>query len=1081
MSTYGYNTSLTQGGTKHGMSGTTTNKFSKGGVGTGSRDDKVDPDLYYRVKDENEQLKKTTLTLNDKIKKLEANLSNVKEGIIRERVLADRKGIKVDATSEKNIKQSQLENEKLKLENDKLKLYIKGLQSDSKFVTKKEKSTKKGGKNPLQQQKEKNEQLALIAALRQSMKDLQEDKKNLIEQLTKGGGVYRGPSAAGTGQVRGQPHDGVDYQSQYEKTNLQLDTNNKILAMTKKSLQDYIEKYEKERNKNEELQAKLIILQEEANKAGEYKAVIDDLKTNEESLEKKIRDLCENSFIKERAERGDVYKKYLEAEKALTECHKNLRDNDEKIRELEKENRMLQKNLENTTTEKDRIKEDFIRLKVGKEENDRTNKDFQEQMKMLGEYGEIDDNFGKVLQLLKIRDDKNPWSGISFLDTLTEAQKKDPNFLTREIIKLKEDNGILGTELEKTKKELEMQLDINDDMRQKSELDQQKFQAEIKVLKQKIEELIKLCDINRLPKEYIVQDPLTNKALLKDRDTLLKELLPEDQKIPKLVHDEITEFSKDETEPGFSENENSLDLFLGQCQFEESLEKNIGIRPENLMSFVSVDFFIHETQTSNLVSGKVPSYNLQLSFRVNVDEHFINLLESDCIKIEIYFVKDNQQGLFAEGKIPLVELINLENDTSSRTRVVNSVCSLYGANEDIKGFKMGSLHYKMRMRNPILETLKYIHEKNKFISDINPVYKVMSNEAKQTMEEHKFTGGKIYNVSVLVSKAKKLIVKGTPRSIMPYFYYKFYDIHERYSNISKGENPDFQDVCTYTIVYNTAFHDYIQNDKLNIYLFDSSEPIEVDVSDNAQVQLIEEKEKEDVIGVCKIPLNGLLIDDLVQGSFPILNLHNQTVGELFVDIYWEEVKQPQGNSKVGDSHMTQQLSPNQSQMPSQMQSQLMSQKQFTQQKNMGQSNYDNQSIKSRSSKGSKGSNRQTMTAPIDNRNKLSQSGRPDNKPYTATTKYFPHHEEKKESEAEFFNSNYPINESGVSSSKLEKGSYYATGMEQPMDLNDFKRSTIKKQPSDAPYAYDPNNQTQTVNNYTIHKASEEDMSFRNSN
>ena len=35
----------------------------------------------------------------------------------------------------------------------------------------------------------------------------------------------------------------------------------------------------------------------------------------------------------------------------------------------------------------------------------------------------------------------------------------------------------------------------------------------------------------------------------------------------------------------------------------------LGIEVDHLMSFVSVDFYLHETQTSNLMSGKKPNYN----------------------------------------------------------------------------------------------------------------------------------------------------------------------------------------------------------------------------------------------------------------------------------------------------------------------------------------------------------------------------------------------------------------------------------------------------------------------------------------
>ena len=57
------------------------------------RDTKVDPDLYFKVKEENEKLKKDKLAQDERIRKLEVSLANIKENIIRERKQADYKVI----------------------------------------------------------------------------------------------------------------------------------------------------------------------------------------------------------------------------------------------------------------------------------------------------------------------------------------------------------------------------------------------------------------------------------------------------------------------------------------------------------------------------------------------------------------------------------------------------------------------------------------------------------------------------------------------------------------------------------------------------------------------------------------------------------------------------------------------------------------------------------------------------------------------------------------------------------------------------------------------------------------------------
>ena len=112
------------------------------GVG---RDAKIDPDIYYHVKQENEQLKKTKLALNQKILKLESSLANIKENILKERKQTDYKVINMGKNSDLDFQKTQYENMKLKSENDKKDLIIQGLQSNfqNKYPKAKKKTKKK--------------------------------------------------------------------------------------------------------------------------------------------------------------------------------------------------------------------------------------------------------------------------------------------------------------------------------------------------------------------------------------------------------------------------------------------------------------------------------------------------------------------------------------------------------------------------------------------------------------------------------------------------------------------------------------------------------------------------------------------------------------------------------------------------------------------------------------------------------------------------------------------------------------------------------------------------------------------------
>ena len=854
------------------------------------RDQKVDSDLYYHVKSENEELKKTKLKLNDKIKQLECSLQTIKENLIKERRLEERPN-KNTKEYNKELEMTKYENERLKNKEESYKLYIKALQSNT---TMKPKNNTRCKSSKKFSQTTKNDNLALIARLREELKKANDDRRNLIDELKNANSKPQNFKTQQPIIYQSQNYDKelnnkyADLSSNYEKTNIKLDTQNKILELTKSNLKDYMEKYEKEREKCRKLETELSLMRAETEKNKDYKALIEDYKKRENELQEKINDLCNLPLIKETEERGNIYRKFQINEKKLIELEKQVRDDEYTIKNLEKENKQLKENLDMALIDKDKFKEQAMRLKLHNEEKEKSDKMFQDKLNLFSQYGEVDSNYLKMLELLKLQNPEINWADLDLLDPIPKDKQNDPIFLKNEIKRVKEERGKLAEQLEKTRSLLLIQQQIDDDVKKMREFDNKKYQAEIKYLKQKIEELCKLVDIQKLPKEYLVQDENGN-VVLKERTKLINEIIPVEQKDVAVMDDTITEFSQDDTDVDFGVNENALDIYLGECIYEDGLENELGFAIENMMSFFTVDFFIHETQTSDILNGKNPMFNFQLTFKVNVDEHLLNYLESNYINIELYFLRDNVQSIFGKGKISLKELINIEKNIQNTSRVINSVCSIYFyKNEQLK---IASIHYKMRMRKPISEALKWYHDQNQFIRETNPLHDAIMKNAEKTINTYSHVGGKIYEIKILINRAINLIITGQPRHISPYFYYRFYKTGEKYSAISSGNDPLFEDVTSFTEQYNIEFHDYIEKESLNVYIFDSANPIEVDVSNKNDVKLVNTNQQlsQDLIGVCRIPLKGLLINDLVQGDFPITNMKNQKVGSLLVNIFWEEV------------------------------------------------------------------------------------------------------------------------------------------------------------------------------------------------
>ena len=240
----------------------------------------------------------------------------------------------------------------------------------------------------------------------------------------------------------------------------------------------------------------------------------------------------------------------------------------------------------------------------------------------------------------------------------------------------------------KTKDLLLLQQQANEDIKLLKDLEIKKYKSEIKLLKEKIDELCKLIDMKQLPKD---------KKISKEVSKYSKYIIPIETK-SKILDDNITEFSQEDTDIELTINENALDIYFGECLYEDVLIDEIGYNIEDMLSFISVDFYEHETQTSDILSGKNPMFNFQLIFKVDINENLINYLENDKILVEVYTIRDNNKNNIGKGEIKLKDLINIENSEESISRVISSEVPIYSTEKN--NLKIATIYYKMRMRKP---------------------------------------------------------------------------------------------------------------------------------------------------------------------------------------------------------------------------------------------------------------------------------------------------------------------------------------------------------------------------------------------
>jgi Ca2+-binding EF-hand superfamily protein len=201
----------------------------------------------------------------------------------------------------------------------------------------------------------------------------------------------------------------------------------------------------------------------------------------------------------------------------------------------------------------------------------------------------------------------------------------------------------------------------------------------------------------------------------------------------------------------------------------------------------------------------------------------------------------------------------------------------------------------MRMRKPILNMIEWLNEKAKLEKETNPIdyatQKITGNinEYDKVIDyENLDIHNKVYQINIEIYRANNLESIPPQKNIIPYIYYKFYK-QEHYSQIMNGFNPEFNDIASFTYVYTSNFHDYLEKEFLFIYLFDQTNPIKVN-SDEKEVEMI--NDKSDCIGFCKIRLKQLMLNNEIKGEFNIISEKNmKIIGILSLCINWKVINE----------------------------------------------------------------------------------------------------------------------------------------------------------------------------------------------
>lgn len=369
-----------------------------------------------------------------------------------------------------------------------------------------------------------------------------------------------------------------------------------------------------------------------ADRVAELQDQVVELRQTNRNLEDKIARLCETPYINEsfrynesqiqfenmKKEREQLIAKVEHLQEAVRTNFSALTTLKHEIVEVRQENEDMNK------------KNEELRLRYSELEND--SNVLENKLKLYSGDDGIDlESLERALTLVKRKSDAP--QRLPFLESVND----DSDILSLAGVKRKLEevqlvNIKLSEESEKLENMLKLQTNINRDLHSELEMIAQQRTIDVQDLRQTVADLEDL-NRKRLNKIQALEAQL-RQHVYKSTEYKSKRLITKDKTdLANIDSAEIllNDFLEETKGEGIAD-QNLLQIWCKSGEFFEGI-----IRP-GCSSFIVVDFFDFESQTTTLQVGSKPHWDCGITFKVAVDDFLIRYLASDVAVLEVNMV-----------------------------------------------------------------------------------------------------------------------------------------------------------------------------------------------------------------------------------------------------------------------------------------------------------------------------------------------------------------------------------------------------------------------------------------------------------
>ncbi|KAG3035999.1 hypothetical protein PC120_g510 [Phytophthora cactorum] len=690
-----------------------------------------------------------------------------------------------------------------------------------------------------------------------------------------------------------------------EKTLEQMEQMNRQVHKLRTQLQDAV-------MEKEELEIRIM-------KAGDQEKDIALLREQNRRLEERMTSLCESPFINDAFQRKERIDKLFDLEKLTQEQKATITHTAEENQNLQGVIRELQSTLKQLKQAKDRVEQDLAQMAhhLMEERNARS-------------LGAIKSTTGSVSVLTsrpepivivrprtpelyhqppEKRDacsspvnnngspGKKPVSSLNVGGGMVSRKYGDlPS--TASFLDAEEDNSVKHLrnrvhvlqiahlkamqELERCEKMLQAQTNINRELALEiEELTTSKISSSNQ-LQRRMKELELLCE-ERQQRIHAHQAEIRQLKYAREK-LLLKMREPDDECSEASSSDEeeseVASLSESlilaarDLAPG----EQILELGIVSGDFDSSV---IGV---NSSSFVLCDFYDFESQSTPLLMGSRPEYNLSATFKVTVDGFFLRYLASESVLLEVHQAIRGDFKLIGKASVRLSKLLQSKGVVKEPMLAVKSLCSI-----DAEPTVLGTLNVIVRLSTPISEIWQvHLRSYPQDIQLLSTLGKRSETQApSDVLCDQDFRDNAITNeLQITVFACRKLHSYGKrsdgsiSRVPSSYAHYQLLGFPDVFTNIvPESASPEYDLSSSrqaFALEVDACLLRFLSQFRFGITVFDD------------QVELDDSAQEDGMIGRCGILLSDLVNGENIRGWFPLKDQNDQHAGDISVLLQWKD-------------------------------------------------------------------------------------------------------------------------------------------------------------------------------------------------